>query len=237
MSSLYRAIRLFYMKAYSLPELVKTKAARQKRYAREHYTKLGKTPAEWKIEESINWTNEKVATIAQTLLEEETSNINLDSGIYPDEWFTFLFCSRPNILGLGVCKSYCVANRRQLEKPAYAGGKSLLLNGTSSDASEDISSLSLRKRFGDYKSSTGKKHKVDDKDDKDTKSVIQERIVKIQFEEKPNSLANNKMKEKIAAIRERISLSEQLGRDATPLILQLDNMLEKYIDTLTEETV
>ena len=102
----------------------------------------------------------------QTMQEEELRLINLDNGNYPDERFTFLFCSRPDVLGMGVNKSYCVGTRK-LVLNTFKGGKSVLLHCNSSDASSDIRTKSLRKRFSEYKDTTGKKDKKDKKDNND----------------------------------------------------------------------
>ena len=40
------------------------------------------------------------------------------------------------------------------------------------------------------------------------------------------------MKEQIEAIKERISLSTMLGRDSKELTKQLDDLLEKYVESL-----
>ena len=137
---------------------------------------------------------------------------------------------------MGVNNSYCVGVRKRLIQPAYAGGSSALINCSSSDTTTDISTKSLRKRFGEYKQSTGKKCKTNaDTNIENSNDKKNERIIKIQFEDNLTKSSTNKMKERMVAVRERIQLAKELGRDPKPLMIELDNMLSKLVKSYSSE--
>ena len=196
--------------------MAKLKIEREKKYVRSKCI-------DWALEEK-NWTEEQMALKIEAFIELKSANINLKAGEYPDEWLTFLICSRPDYIGLGVCETYCVGNNK---KKGYAGGKSVLLNGNGIDAITEIASKPIRKRFGEYLSAN-----KNTKDyDKSSSIDNNERIIKIQFE-RPTT---DKVKELMESLRERISLAERMGRDPRALMEQLDAMLEKQFESISNE--